>query len=255
MGSARLDPSDTHPPADETPRPSRLASTVCAALQAGDWRRVEQVADTRDPVRAARIGRQLATALPAESARLDAWLDGRLGLTALFAVAAWQKRRPRAYLRLMARMAPRYPAAVEKLMSRYWARRPTRCFERLPRLLSRLAARRPLPARAIGAMLHGCGEAGRRQPEKALELLASLFPTRATELRRIAARIVGQDLLRTRTRETAEVLVTWLDRDGLDRVARESLREARRRVGLRGETRFRDRLVALRGHPRLGPLM
>ena len=255
MGSARFDPSDSPSPSEDRPRPSRLASVVSAAIQEGDWSRIERVANTRDPIRAARVGRQIATALPAEAVRLESWLDGPRGLTALFALAAWQRRRPRTYLGLMARMAPRFPGAVEKLMARYWERRPTRCFERLPSLLSRLAARRPVPARAIGAMINGCGDAGRRQPVKALELLASLFPTPAPALRRMAARIVGQDLLRTRTQETAEILVGWLDRAGLDRVARESLREARRCVGERGATHFRDRLVSLRSHPVLGPLV
>ena len=257
MGSAKVDPTEPTPGDIAPLRPARhrvLKARVESALSTDDWVTLARLAKTRDTSRAHAVGFRLARVLPAEEARLESWLDGPKAAAALFALAIHARRDHAEFFGLMERMSSRQPAVVERAMRRLWRRHSLETLSRVKEMAGRLVRNRPYPARAIAALVGGLDRVAHREPVKSLDLLASLFPAPPT-VRRLASDIIGRVLLKRRTAETAAELERWLDEPALARVTREAFRDARRGLIDKPSRQLQQRLVDLRSHPRLGPLL
>jgi len=257
MGSAKVDPTEPTDGDVTPPKAARhriLKARVESALSSCDWATLERLADTRNTSRAHAVGFRLARVLPAEEARLESWLDGPKAAAALFALAIHARRDHDGFFELMERMSSRQPAVVERAMRRQWTRHSVETLVRVTEIAARLSKTKPYPARAVTALVGGLDRVAHRDPMRSLDLLASLFPAPGT-VRSMAADIIGRVLLARRTEETAAHLESWLDEPALARVTRDAFRDARRSLVDRPSRSVRLRLVQLRSHPRLGPLL
>lgn len=251
MHADRTDPqgaSDTPSPA--SPR-QKLVLKVRKAMKRGDWALIERLAETRNLGRARAVGHRLATALPAEEARLDAWLDGSKAATAIFAFAR-QAADSDAFFALVTRICRTQPSVVERLMPKRWASAAPACIRHLRPLLEEFADVRPYPSRAARALLAGCeASVG---PEL-LRFLAEIYPGRDAKMRAFVAGIAGRALMGPSMESAAELIIDWLDTKPLRMVARDAVREARRSVAERPDRTSHERLLNLRSYPELAPLL